>query len=912
MKRKILIYLLILCFLVGNGMYFNFSVSEAADPAFDTICIDEVYTFAFRTDFYLTCSIKSKDNSIVEASVQHGALDSNQVMISLTGISEGTAKVELYVASLTLKVFTVNVVKHSNLIFVKEKKATCTGNGYREHYVCEQCGTAYSDEEGNDILAEDAYWIPATGHTIEHLEYMLPTFDSAGHISYYHCSVCDAGFSDSEGKVALSPHIYTLPQLDSDSILATGISLNPSRLKLYVGESADVIATITPDTSSFPLKKTSSDKNIAIVNDTGEIYAVSSGTCDIVFETINGVSAVCKVIVEKKPEVSDTLKIISVSMKHSQASLNLSTSDNNLFNQTVTIYAKDENRQIIGTCTTSFTKSTSSAYMYFDRMVEPGEKIEFYAQKPNHTVSPSVIEKKSVCGTKTVGEYSVGPMGATGHSKNLEGEGGIVTVNVSGKKYTSGVDEQGFWYVSFDTPVMDGLEVSIQENCLGGCEFQERIEKCVVSDRRNEHLYYISVYKNYIRLDNRYFTSDKLAYLYYDGKEYLLPETPSKTIDGANLYYLPELLQVDSYVSIIIKNKYTGTILMNSRRKVELPALSMSDPSYFELGNWISFTVLEDLNLKSTIYYTINEKTYKQTITESGTTHSVTIQLSEKYPEGTIVYVWLEDETGYTTTKLACNISYSGLWDSNGNNNSNNSNNNNGSNSEDNEDYDDEDDDWDDDWDDDKPKPKSYAVSLKVPKKFTIAVDTKRKISVRRAKSNTKMPKLKWKSSNKRIATVNSLGQVSARKIGKCKISCVIQNGKGKGKKYTCKVQVRENTWTGGTISSYNVYSYRYGQVYLDVAKVYYSGNNLVVKCVALNNRMFRAVKFARLQLKITTMDHDLIAKRTFWNYPLNLGKYSKKYITFTFPKKYQKAKKDLRYYGVDIDYDYTYVYNIE
>ncbi|MDE6568110.1 MAG: Ig-like domain-containing protein [Lachnospiraceae bacterium] len=912
MKRKILIYIMILSIIMGNGMYFNLSISEAADNDLNSICVDQVYSFSFRTDFYLTCSIKSNKSSIVDASVKHGSLNSNQVMITLTGISEGTAEVELYAGALTLKTFTVNVVKHSELTFVEGKDATCTEDGYKEYYVCDQCGNAFSDEEGNDILAADDYMISATGHTIEQLEYMLPTFDSAGHISYYHCNVCDAGFSDPKGELELPPHSYVLPQLDSNSVLASGITLNISQLKLFIGESADVNATINPTTSSFPLKITSSDKNVAILNDTGKIYAVSSGTCDIMFETINGISAVCKVTVEEKPEVSNTLKITSVSMNHKNASLNLSTSDNNLFNQTVTIYAKDENRQIIGTCTTSFTKSSSSAYMDFCRIVECGEKIEFYAQKPDESLSPSVIEKKAACGTKSTGKYSVGPDGATGYSEKLKGIGGTVTVNVSGKNYTSVIDEQGFWYVDFDTPVMEGLEVIIQEKCHAGCEFQERIEKCVISDIEDDFRYIPVVYTSYVCLDSDYFTPDKVACLYYNGKEYILPDTPSKATINYSYYYLPEQLKADSYVSIVIKNRYTGIVLMDYDRKVKSQFLDMSTPIYYENANQISFSVYDDGDFKITIYYSINDKTYTQKIMGSGTLHNVSIPLSEKYENGTIVYIWLEDETGYSTSKMTCNISYTNIGNNNGDNDNSNNNSENNNNSSDGNISNNDDDEDDEDWDIDQPKPEEYATKLKVSKKISIAVGTKRKISVRRAKSNTKMPKLKWKSSNKKIATVNSSGQVSARKIGKCKISCIIQNGKGKGKKYTCTVRVRKNTWTGYTKSELNVFGYRYGQVYLEVAKVYYSGNNLIVKCVVLNNRMFPAQKFANLKLKILTEDHTLIAKRTFWNYPLNLGKYSKKYVTFTFPKKYQKAKKDLSYYGVDIDYDYTYVYTIK
>ena len=60
--------------------------------------------------------------------------------------------------------------------------------------------------------------------------------------------------------------------------------------------------------------------------------------------------------------------------------------------------------------------------------------------------------------------------------------------------------------------------------------------------------------------------------------------------------------------------------------------------------------------------------------------------------------------------------------------------------------------------------------------------------------------KIKWKSTNKKVATVNSKGVIKAVSKGKCKIYC-----KYKGKKYTAKIKVtRGIPWFEGLLNSYN------------------------------------------------------------------------------------------------------------
>ena len=164
---------------------------------------------------------------------------------------------------------------------------------------------------------------------------------------------------------------------------------------------------------------------------------------------------------------------------------------------------------------------------------------------------------------------------------------------------------------------------------------------------------------------------------------------------------------------------------------------------------------------------------------------------------------------------------------------------------------------------------------------------------------------MKWKTSKKSVATVNSKGIVTAKKTGTAKITCILKNGK----KYTCKVTVKDNVFKGETYSKLNARDYRYGQVWLEPLKISYSGKKLKVECAALNARILRATSFKWITLTVYDKDNKVIAKNKFKNVKLNIGNYGKKKITFTFPaSKVKKKNYDLRSdTGIYIGYDYYY-----
>ena len=83
----------------------------------------------------------------------------------------------------------------------------------------------------------------------------------------------------------------------TNPITVTGVSLNKTELKLYVGKSDTLTATVSPaDATDKTVTWSSSDKDIATV-EKGKVTAKKAGTVTITATTHNGKKATCKVTV---------------------------------------------------------------------------------------------------------------------------------------------------------------------------------------------------------------------------------------------------------------------------------------------------------------------------------------------------------------------------------------------------------------------------------------------------------------------------------------------------------------------------------------------------------------------------------------------------------------------------------------
>lgn len=83
-------------------------------------------------------------------------------------------------------------------------------------------------------------------------------------------------------------------------VAATGISLNKTATTIYTGSNETLIATVTPANSTDTVVWTSSNPDVATVDNTGKVTAVAEGSATIT-ATAGTKSATCAVKVEKAP-----------------------------------------------------------------------------------------------------------------------------------------------------------------------------------------------------------------------------------------------------------------------------------------------------------------------------------------------------------------------------------------------------------------------------------------------------------------------------------------------------------------------------------------------------------------------------------------------------------------------------------
>lgn len=104
--------------------------------------------------------------------------------------------------------------------------------------------------------------------------------------------------------------------IDTNTVLATGITLNKTSLDMTVGQTETLMPTITPDNvTTKGVIWSTSDPKIATVDSNGKVTAIASGTVTITCKTTDGsnLSATCTVNVTA-PVVSSGKAILTIKL----------------------------------------------------------------------------------------------------------------------------------------------------------------------------------------------------------------------------------------------------------------------------------------------------------------------------------------------------------------------------------------------------------------------------------------------------------------------------------------------------------------------------------------------------------------------------------------------------------------------
>lgn len=142
-------------------------------------------------------------------------------------------------------------------------------------------------------------------------------------------------------------------------------------------------------------------------------------------------------------------------------------------------------------------------------------------------------------------------------------------------------------------------------------------------------------------------------------------------------------------------------------------------------------------------------------------------------------------------------------------------------------------------------------------------------------------------SGNKKVATVNNKGKVTAKKTGTAKITVTLTNGK----KLTCTVTVKANKYTAKKPSisdvPYNTYGMKAYSASFD------KKGNLVVKFTVVNNSYGKIESIPKFAITVKDTKGNTTVSYKKSSYSVTVKSYSVKNCTVTVPK--SSLKKSMK-----------------
>lgn len=200
-----------------------------------------------------------------------------------------------------------------------------------------------------------------------------------------------------------------------------------------------------------------------------------------------------------------------------------------------------------------------------------------------------------------------------------------------------------------------------------------------------------------------------------------------------------------------------------------------------------------------------------------------------------------------------------------------------------------------------------YVFGVDADRILATISDTSATISVgftKKLKVDNTSEEVTWSSSKTSVATVSSKGVVTAKKAGTTTITAKTTSGK----KLTCKITVKANTYKETKLTTSDFY---YGGCDLQVYNASYASNgDLVLKCRFINYSGYKVTKLTDIKIKFQTDGGKTIGTYSAKSLKMTIPHGSTKDFTLTIKKSKLKIKKaDLRNatYSRDGGYYYNY-----
>lgn len=156
--------------------------------------------------------------------------------------------------------------------------AGCTTEGTAPHFVCQVCGSMFTDPTCSNGVKPAGVVVKPLGHDMQEVNALQPTCGTDGMAKHYHCEPCGGYFTDAEGKNEVTLTSLTIPALGHDTVHTPGTPatcIADGNIDFYTCSICDLIFSDEACTNQVTLEQTilvSPDHEM-------EYYPVVEATC---------------------------------------------------------------------------------------------------------------------------------------------------------------------------------------------------------------------------------------------------------------------------------------------------------------------------------------------------------------------------------------------------------------------------------------------------------------------------------------------------------------------------------------------------------------------------------------------------------------------------------------------------------
>jgi hypothetical protein len=176
---------------------------------------------------------------------------------------------------------------------------------------------------------------------------------------------------------------------------------------------------------------------------------------------------------EETQEYTQDVAVTNVNLYHKYAEVTLKAKTQEMCSATVNVIAENQEGTVLGQNKYTFENADGKVTLTFSDMAQVEDEVSVYVKCSDGQESEHYIRTKTKCerswNTLVEDRFQLGTKGFRGYCTRAK-EPGTVTLTISGNTYQADISEDGTFQCCFDTEYAIGLEAEYTISCVAGCE----------------------------------------------------------------------------------------------------------------------------------------------------------------------------------------------------------------------------------------------------------------------------------------------------------------------------------------------------------------------------------------------------------------------------------------------------------